>query len=545
MKPLIRGVWVAIAAWSVGMPLRAEVRTADPATYRALLRQLKPGDTLNLAPGRYPRLPLENLNGTRDAWITIISPASDPPAVIEGSENSNTVEIVNCSYLSLENLRIDSRGIPGAFGLSAKGGAGNRTHHIRIQGNTFVGQNGGQQTVAISTKTPTWGWAIRYNKILGAGTGMYFGNSDGTEPFVDGVIENNFIQDTIGYNLEIKDQVEIPAVPGMPLDPTSTIIRNNVFIKNDQPSPDGDRPNVLVGAFPENGPGSFNMYEIYGNLFVHNPREALFQGSGQLSLHDNIFMDGCPRYPAVMLAKHNFPLQAALVYNNTVYTSGQGIRFESPALKYDAVAGNLVFAARNPISGPIKLLWENLTGSVESAGNFVLVPSFDPRKANFYPLPGKCQGDPIDLTIFQPGADYTLDFNGRSKIQAKGAVVFRGAYAGEGQNPGWQFQAGPKAPNPPLPKIPQLVWISPASGQPGTEIKVTLTGANFRSNTAVTIGGEGVQVAKSTVDSETEITATLTVAPGAAVGARGITVSTSMGSSNALMFRLAAGNRRP
>jgi hypothetical protein len=331
----------------------------------------------------------------------------------------------------------------------------------------------------------------------------------------------------------------------MPLEPTSTIIRNNVFIKNDQPSSDGDRPNVLVGAFPENGTGSFNIYEIYGNLFVHNPREALFQGSGQLSLHDNIFLDGCPRYPAVVLTKHNTSLQVALVYNNTVYTSGLGIRFDSPAVKYDAVAGNLVFAARNPISGPIKLLFDNMTGSCESAGTFVLSPSFDPWKANFYPLPGKCQGTPIDLTIFQPGADYTLDFNGRSKIQAKGTVVFRGAYAGEGQNPGWQFRAGPKAPNPPLPKIPQLVWINPTSGQAGTQIQLTLTGANFLSKTAVTVSGKGVQVAKTTVDSDTQITATLTVAPSATGGGHAITVATSMGSSNPMIFRLAAGNRQP
>jgi hypothetical protein len=531
------------AAWNAAAPLCAKEHNAKPSNYQGLLRQLKPGDTLNLAPGKYPRLYLANLNGTPDAWITIAGPPADPPAVIQGAPDYNTVEIENCSYVSIENLRIDSRGIEGAFGISAKGREHNLTHHIRIEGNTFIGQNGGQQTDAISTKIPTWGWVIRYNKILGAGTGLYLGNSDGTQPFVEGVIENNLIQNTIGYNMEIKDQGSLPAIPGMPLKPTSTIIRNNVFIKDDKPSPDGDRPNLIVGAFPETGPGSLNMYEIYGNYFVHNHREALFQGSGRVSLHDNIFIDGPYDYPAVVLMKQNRPLKVALVYNNTVYTSGSGIRFDNAALNGDGVIGNLVFAS-NPISGPIVGLAGNITGPLESARLVVQSPSFDPSAADFYPLPGKCLGAPIDLTMFQSDTEYTLDFNGRAKTQAKGAVVFRGAYAGEGENSGWRLEAGVKPPHPPLPKIPRLVWISPTGARAGAETKLTLTGANFSDAGAVMVSGDGVKVVNTTVNSDTEITGTLAIAAGAASGTREVTVTTSNGASNALHFRLGSSDRQ-
>ena len=103
--------------------------------------------------------------------------------MILGETGHNTVEILNSSYVSIENLHIDSRGIPGAFGISAMGHDENVTHHIRIDGNTLVGENSGQQTDGISTKTPTWGWIIRNNRILGAGTGVYLGDSDGTQPF--------------------------------------------------------------------------------------------------------------------------------------------------------------------------------------------------------------------------------------------------------------------------------------------------------------------------------------------------------------------------
>ena len=42
----------------------------------------------------------------------------------------------------------------------------------------------------------------------------------------------------------------------MPIDPTTTIVRDNVFIKGDKASPDGDKPNLLVGDFPQTGPGA-------------------------------------------------------------------------------------------------------------------------------------------------------------------------------------------------------------------------------------------------------------------------------------------------
>jgi len=442
LTALVGALWVLALASASTAAAATEVKT-NPTHYLKHLSSLKAGDTLNLEPGQYPPLIISGLNGTPTAWITIKGPSSGQPAVIAGESGYNTVEIVNSSFVAIENLRIDSRGIEGAFGISAKGGAGNRTHDIRIEGNTLVGQGAGQQTVGISTKTPTWGWTIRNNQILQAGTGIYLGNSDGTQPFVKGVIENNLVQDTIGYNMEIKDQISIPDVPGMPTEPTSTMIRNNVFIKDDRPSPEGDRPNLLVGAFPRTGTGSRNIYEICGNFFLHNHREALFQGSGRVSLHDNIFADGPPDYPAVVLMRQNFPLRVAYVYNNTVYTAERGIHFGNPALDEDAVVGNLVFGSA-PITGPITRSSDNVVGPLASARTYVNSPSFELGAMDFYPRAGKCQGPAINLRPFAGDTGFDRDFNGVLKTQAKGAVVFRGAYAGDGANPGWRLQAAIK-----------------------------------------------------------------------------------------------------
>ncbi|HTS51163.1 MAG TPA: DUF4214 domain-containing protein [Bryobacteraceae bacterium] len=394
-----------------------------------------------MASGTYPHLVVSGLAGTASAWITITGPDSGAPAVIQGSACCNTVEIVNSSFVAIKNLQIDSLGMAGLFGVSAKGGTGNLVHDILLEGNTFVGQTGSQQTDGISTKTPTWGWIIRGNTITGAGTGLYLGNSDGTDPFIGGLIENNLIQNTIGYDAEIKFQTPRPSVTGMPTGQSVTIIRNNVFIKNDQASPDGNRPNLLVGGFPSTGAGSTDWYEVYGNLFIHNPREALFQASGRVTIHDNVFVDG--QYTALRLQSQDLPLQTAYVYNNTIYSSKIGISFGNAASVDDSVTGNLVFAA-TPIAGPIAHLSNNTVDTLINAVLYVTAPSFTPGAMNFYPLTGECQGAAIDLSKFAFDTDSGVDFNGTLKTAATGAVAFRGAYAGQGINPGWALQDGIK-----------------------------------------------------------------------------------------------------
>jgi hypothetical protein len=118
-------------------------------------------------------------------------------------------------------------------------------------------------------------------------------------------------------------------------------------------------------------------------------------------------------------------------------------------------------------------------------------------------------------------------------------VVFRGAYAGEGTNPGWKPQADIKAPRAPAPNpTPTLVWISPPTGQRGIPTTVTLTGANFTPGATVAVSGSGVKIGAVTVDSATQITATLTIAPTAEPGTRNISVSTRSGGSNAVKFQI-------
>lgn len=416
---------------------RARELSADSSNYRSIVSTLVAGDTLHLAAGDYALLGIRNLNGTPSAWITIAGPASGAPATFHADPGPccNTVEIADSSYVALQNVTIDGGHVDGAFGISAQSGV---VHDITIEGCTLVNHDGSQQHDAISTKVPTWGWTIRKNRIENAGTGLYLGNSDGSDPFVAGVIEDNLVVNPIGYCMEIKFQNPRPSVAGMPTGPSSTLIRNNVFIKGDGPSPDGDRPNVLVGGFPDSGPGSEDRYEIYGNLFVHNPRESLLQVSGRVTIHDNVFVDSAQN--AITLQDHDLPLKLAYVYDNTIYGTSSGIRFGNSAPQGDGVVANLIFAG-TPIAGPIADSRDNLTLAVSDAPSYVTAPSLVLGQMDFYPLAGKCEGAPSDPSKFANDIDYDRDFNGTSR----GTFTFRGAYAGSGKNPGWPLGSGIKA----------------------------------------------------------------------------------------------------
>jgi hypothetical protein len=279
------------------------------------------------------------------------------------------------------------------------------------------------------------------------------------------------------------------------------------------------------------------MYEVYGNYFIHNHREALFQASGRVTLHDNVFVDGPFTYPTVVFRSHDSPLRLAYVYNNTIFTNKQGIYFGSRAAIDDAVVGNLVFAV-TPISGQIRRESGNIVDYPFNATKYVASPSTDAGTMNFFPLPGKCQGSPIDLSIFHTDTDYALDFNGTVKAQHKGAAVYRGAYAGEGINAAPGLLEGRKPPRPPRPESAiAAVWLNPAVFRSGSKTRVSIAGANFAPNATVTVDGGGVAVTRVNIVGPTQLTATLTIDPGAS-GSRTLTVRASEGMSNVLRFRI-------
>jgi hypothetical protein len=448
-----------------GAAARAEVHFGNPTNYRMLVASLQAGDTLLLEAGTYDRgLPIVDLLGQRDRPIVIEGPASGPPALFLGSSARNTISITRSGYVTIRNLRLDGLNDIGD-GVKAEGTGGNFAHHITLEDLIIENHDADQQIVGVSTKCPAWDWVIRRCVIRRCGTGVYLGDSNGTSPFVNGLIEYNLIVDTIGYNLQIKHQVDRPALPGLPRNGT-TVLRHNVFSKAQNGS-SGDlaRPCVLVGHWPLSGDGSSDVYQMYGNFFYENPNEALFQGEGNVALYDNLFVQRSGA--AVNIQPHNDVPRSIRVFHNTVLASGRGIRVSGGDAGYQQkVVGNAVFAA-DPIQAPDQQ--DNVTDTLAAAGSYLVNPTGALGALDLYPLAGALTGPAIDTSLLQGFLDWDRDFNG-----ALHPATFRGAYGGQGQNPGWlpQLEIKPAPGGPPAtptqagPTFTPTVTPTPGPGVP-------------------------------------------------------------------------------
>lgn len=412
---------------------------ADATNYKGFLSTLTAGDTLLLAAGNYTNnLSLNTINGAAAKPIVIMGSGNN--TVFQGQSCCNTVSLTKCSYLVIKNLKLD--GLNQVIdAVKAEGTTDNWTHHITLEYLTIINYGASQQNVGISTKCPAWNWVIRKNKIVGAGTGLYLGNSDGTKPFVNGIIEYNYVANTIGYSMEIKHQLngQRELLPETSVN-GKTIIRHNVFTKDETSSTGGNaRPNLLVGGFATSGFGSQDYYEIYGNFFYNNPVEALFQGTGNIMLYQNIFVNHFDPsgYRAIYIAPHNgVSPQDVKVIHNTVWVanSSGAVRLYNPNTSYKQYCyGNAVFAAAAITNFTDTL--DNITGPFANAGNYFLSATSAINTLDLYPKSGQLKGTSTPNTLFTNATNFNKDFN-----QDSYDWTYRGAYSGCCTNKGWKLQ---------------------------------------------------------------------------------------------------------
>jgi len=396
-----------------GANVRAKTYTADAGNYIQTLHLLSPGDTLQLEPGYYRGgLRLHGLHGEEGAPITITGPRVGPRSVLLGRPGHNTVSIKNAAYVTVRDLELDGRG---AFvdAVKAEGNA-DYAHHITLENLHIHNYAHEQQSVGISTKCPAWDWVVRGNLIEEVGTGMYFGNSNGRDPFIGGLIEGNTVVNTIGYNLQIKHQRTREQVNQLANFPRTTIIRRNRFIKAENASErDAARPNVLVGHFPTDGPGSTDEYAIYGNLFFQNPHEALFQGEGNIALYSNVFFNShANNFPAVAIQPHNDIPRKVRVFFNTVVHPSEGIRVlrrEDRWVDDQLIIGNAVFAG-TPLRGGTQVQNRNEDYSMARATLATAVPN--PDNPDLSPRDESLFDDGIGMSQFRWLPEYDRDFAG-------------------------------------------------------------------------------------------------------------------------------------
>jgi Bacterial Ig-like domain (group 3)/Bacterial Ig domain len=82
---------------------------------------------------------------------------------------------------------------------------------------------------------------------------------------------------------------------------------------------------------------------------------------------------------------------------------------------------------------------------------------------------------------------------------------------------------------------PTLTSIAPTSGARGTTVPVTLTGTNLTGATAVTMSGTGINCTGVT-STATTVSASCAITAGAALGARTVTATTPIGTTNTVAF---------
>ncbi len=483
-----------LAATLSGCDGAAPLRTiqADPSNYRSKIAGLIPGDRLLLAAGTYTQgLPLHNKHGEPGKCIVVEGPATGTPALFTGSDSWNVVSLKDASYITVRNLSLDGQGKAGD-GVKAEATAVS-VHHILIEGLSFRNFNQSYLTVGISTKCPAWNWVVRHNTITSTGTGMYFGNSNGAGETANFLVEHNLVENTLDYNVQFKHQLARNTSIGMPSSGT-TIIRHNTFSKAGSPAGGVQNgPNLLVGHWPLSGAGSTDVYQIYGNLLYENPHEGLFQGEGNLVFHDNLLVNRTSY--GVNIQPHNSVPRRIDIYNNTIVVgSGNGIRIAGADAAYQQrVVGNAVFAP-TPLTGGQQS--NNVTGPYSAASTYLNNPMAAIGSGlDLYPKTGQLQGTAIDYSAYTGLADWDRDFNGRPRV-----ATFRGAYSGDGTNPGWTLalaikpapSGGTQPPPPTTTELQNGVAVSGISGAAGSERFYTLNVPAGASNLKFeTSGGTG------------------------------------------------------
>ncbi len=421
-----------LACACIGLTGQAFARLIEvtPENYRAQLAALKPGDTLHLTAGEYRRgLPLHRISGTREAPIVIRGPAAGDPAVLVARPGANTISIVDAAHIQVRDLHVDGRGI--AVDAVKLEGTARWAHHITLQNLTIVNHGANQQIVGISTKAPAWGWIIRGNRIHGAGTGMYLGNSDGSAQFFDGLIEHNLITDPLGYAIQIKHQRERPVLENAPRGRHITVLRHNVLSKAHGGSAGaGARPNLLLGHWPRSGEGSNDEYHVYGNFLHENPHEALLQAEGNVAFYNNVLLNR--HGPGIHIQPHNDVPREIRILHNTVITSGPPIIVrvnEATPVGRQFASGNAVFSP-HAIQGGVQV--GNAQHSLEDAAAMLVsatgAEAFDP-----HPRGDALRCAPVNQTLLKDLTDGGCDFNGRPRANLR----YCGAYAGPAGNGSW------------------------------------------------------------------------------------------------------------
>jgi hypothetical protein len=164
-----------------------------------------------------------------------------------------------------------------------------------------------------------------------------------------------------------------------------------------------------------------------------------------------------------VITNHNgFQPREMNFFHNTILTNSTegGVGLYGANNNYQQYCyANAIFSNGTPIIGfkPANTV-DNITDTYANADNYVNDPSITLSQLDLYPLTGKLQGTSTSDALFVQYTDYDIDFNADVYDAS-----FRGAYSGEGVNPGWKLQLDIR----PTPVRDTVTGIEDHNGQPG------------------------------------------------------------------------------
>ena len=462
---------------------------------------MNPGDTLILNPGDYySTVRITDKNGDPDHWFTMRGPDSGIARIV-ATGFYNMIEFKRSSYWRLENLELDGDNYTAseAFKVQTVSDYHNDYgHHIVLDGlhiHHF-------QDVCISTKATVWDMTVRNCYIHDTNSvGLYMGNSDGYLPIMNFVYENNFVEKTGRYNMEIKQQnprigVALGTTPGLEFETWGWLIKDSVFMRTYPPA-NAPRPNFLIDAAPMSGVGSDDLATICGNVVLGNAPtingEHGFQLSGNIRVYNNVIMNiAADGYSGIRVGSHaGIDPRNVEIYNNTIFILGGAVNtrcltvadvISGPGMNHliannALIRGNTGHTAFSGSYPPDTIVANNVIRGIGAGPGFVQTtasleeifvnPVETPGLTDLYPAPGSPLID-AGANAYAP----TDDFSGVPRPQ--GGAVEVGAYEVLGsENPGWQIDLDFKGTGVDLPVL--IASEPPADGLlPKTQNNVIL-----------------------------------------------------------------------
>jgi hypothetical protein len=132
----------------------------------------------------------------------------------------------------------------------------------------------------------------------------------------------------------------------------------------------------------------------------------------------------------VNIIPHNDRPRNIFIFNNTIVTSGVGIRIKGADKgATQDIRENAVFASTTPLMSNNR---NNIFSMYETAANFLKNPKGRLGKLDLSPKANKLIYRRTERPTLRRFTDWNIDFNG-----VKRAGVYIGAYADDGVNIGW------------------------------------------------------------------------------------------------------------